>query len=291
MKRDQCLIPLVLLCLAVVFSLRWVGAGWQGMEERREVVPVPILMYHGLAEPSQGAAGGAVRTDQFQAHLDLLTQKGYTPILYDDLRRFVLQGQALPEKPVILTFDDGYRNNLTLAAPLLRQHGFCGEIAVIGCSVGKDTYKDTGRAITPHFSLAEALPWVEGGVLSLHSHSYDMHQVNALDGADCRVGALPLPNESPQDYAAAFARDRDQVQALLAQIVPRERGEVFTYPYGDFSDATEAVLRDLQVPITVTTARGIARPVKGMPKSLKLLPRFDIGPETSAQDLLEMLEG
>ena len=50
---------------------------------------------------------------------------------------------------------------------LLEKYGFCANIAVIGVSIGHTTYKDTDIPITPHFSLEDARPWIERGVLTV----------------------------------------------------------------------------------------------------------------------------
>ena len=61
----------------------------------------------------------------------------YQTVSYSDLYACVEQKAALPEKPVIITFDDVYQHNLTFGAPILKDYGFCAQIAVIGCSLGK----------------------------------------------------------------------------------------------------------------------------------------------------------
>lgn len=74
---------------------------------------------------------------------------------------------------------------------------------MIGVSIGRTTYKDTDIPITPHFSLEDARPWVARGVLTVTTHSYDMHQVTAVDGAAaaaacCKCPAKPSPTTSPR---------------------------------------------------------------------------------------------
>lgn len=252
---------------------------------------VPILMYHSLTDDPAQTDAYTVLASDFEAHLAALSAAGYHSVGYDDLADYVLRGKDLPEKSVVITFDDGYANNLTLGAPLLEQYGFQAQIAVIGVSAGKDSYKDTGRPITPHFSIQDALPWVEKGVVRLNSHTYDMHQVEELDGETCRQGVQPLPGESDWDYAAALRADFDAVQTLLAPArAPDQRAVVVTYPYGLTGELTEVVMAEAGADVTVTTAPGTAEIVRGLPQSLRRLPRHMISQTTTAQELLALIE-
>jgi peptidoglycan/xylan/chitin deacetylase (PgdA/CDA1 family) len=90
--------------------------------------PVPILMYHVVASPPPNAPypGLFVSRRQFAQEMQLLAREGYRPVT---LSRLLAgwQGRAtLPRRPVVLTFDDGYRSVFTTAAPVLRHHGWPG---------------------------------------------------------------------------------------------------------------------------------------------------------------------
>lgn len=88
---------------------------------------VPILMYHYLSYPPANAdtyrLDLSVTPDLFAAHLDAIQQAGYTTISLYVLLDHLMNGSPLPEKPVVLTFDDGYRDNYENAFPLLRDRG------------------------------------------------------------------------------------------------------------------------------------------------------------------------
>jgi len=87
-------------------------------------VRVPILMYHYLSTPPADAdiyrVDLSVPPDLFAAHLDRLLAEGYTAISLYDLLGFLAQGLPLPARPVVITFDDGYRDNYINAFPLLQ---------------------------------------------------------------------------------------------------------------------------------------------------------------------------
>ncbi|MGQ9490972.1 MAG: polysaccharide deacetylase family protein [Anaerolineae bacterium] len=96
---------------------------------------VPILMYHYISTPPADAdiyrRDLAVAPERFESHLQYLRQAGYQSITLDDLLYGLAQGRALPEKPVILTFDDGYEDNYTNAFPLLQRYGMIGHFFII----------------------------------------------------------------------------------------------------------------------------------------------------------------
>ena len=261
-----------------------VRAGEDAPSESHTAV-LPILMYHSFDEGT-----GAVTAAEFESQLSALRDVGYTAVTYDDLFAYVAHGTELPAKPVLITFDDGYRNNLDVAAPLLEEYGMSAAISVIGVSVGKDTYKDTGEAMTPHFSLEQALPWVERGILDIKSHSYDMHQVPERDGEDCRRGVLRMEGESEEDYVSALTEDLLRSRAQL-EAVPGLSADVFTYPNGLYDTLSEAVLRGLGVRATVTTDYGVNVLVKGVPQSLFALKRVSVDPGMDGAALLARLDG
>mgnify|MGYP003939726135 CR=1 FL=1 len=89
---------------------------------------VPILMYHYLSDPPPGA--DAIRSDlsvgpaQFEAQLAYLREQGYHTISLKQLSYALSRNEPLPAKPIVITFDDGYRDQYTNAFPLLKKYGF-----------------------------------------------------------------------------------------------------------------------------------------------------------------------
>ncbi len=96
---------------------------------------VPILMYHYIsASPSAQDRiryGLSVPPEMFEAQLKLLADNGYTTISLRDLYNYLAIGTALPAKPIILTFDDGYVDNYTNAYPLLKKYGMTGTFFIL----------------------------------------------------------------------------------------------------------------------------------------------------------------
>ncbi len=247
---------------------------------------VPILLYHHLVEVYE-ENDSTVSVETFEAQIKALADAGYTAVTFSDLSDYVERGVPLPEKPVVITFDDGYESNLTMAAPILRQYNMNATVFVIGVSVGKDTYKDTGVSMLPHFSWDAAAAAEASGVITIESHGYDFHEVEGRDLSPIRVGILQKSGESESDYIAFLNGDCDTMNRYFADYLGKSV-TVVAYPYGYHSDLTDIVMAENGVTATVTTSEHTNTLVKGLPQSLYNLGRYTIHEDT---DILAVLEG
>lgn len=249
---------------------------------------VPILMYHAFTENPNDTTSEVAYVGDFEEQITALKEAGYHPVFYRNLVDYVYRGAELPENPIVITMDDGYQSDLDLAVPILEREGFRATIAVIGCSVGKDTYKDTGTPINPHFSLEDAAPYVKSGVLDIQTHSYDMHQVKKLDGENCRFGVLRMEGETEEEYTrmltADFLRSKEQIESVLDVDC-----NVYTYPYGACDELSERVLRGLGIQVSVTVEPGVNRIARDRPESLYQLKRINVAGGMSAGELLSAI--
>jgi len=97
---------------------------------------VPILMYHDILPEKEVFFD--VTPEEFEAHLQLIQEHGLTPISLDQLVTHLRTGMPLPEKPILLSFDDGYEGHYTYVYPLLKQYGYPGVFAIYTDKVGKN---------------------------------------------------------------------------------------------------------------------------------------------------------
>ncbi len=98
---------------------------------------VPILAYHQVA-----AADDIYNIDprDFEAQMSYLAANGYTAISLADMFAAGRGEKALPAKPVIITFDDGYEDNYLTALPIMEKYGMRGTVFVIASLVGQPEY-------------------------------------------------------------------------------------------------------------------------------------------------------
>jgi peptidoglycan/xylan/chitin deacetylase (PgdA/CDA1 family) len=150
---------------------------------------VPVLMYHHVG-PNPGLV--TVSPQTFRTQMQWLAQRGYKTIGCADLARF-LEGDALPEKSVLVTFDDGYLDNWVHAHPVLRDFGLHGVIFLITGKIGDGAARAhagaTGAPVCPdHRTCMKSwesgrtddvmLRWSEveamraAGTFEVHSHTH-----------------------------------------------------------------------------------------------------------------------
>ena len=246
---------------------------------------VPILMYHHLSQ-DEHATGDTISIAKFTEQMAALSDAGYTAVTFEDLHDYVSGGKDLPENSVVITFDDGYESNLRLAAPVLKEYGLCATVFAIGVSEGKDTYKDTGVSIYPHFSFADAASYSD--VITVQSHSYDMHQSEQLDTAPLRINALRWIGESESDYIAALRQDCENFNNVYQRTFGTAP-TVFAYPHGKYDMLSEVLLSENGIYATVTSDAKTNTVIKGLPNSLHCLGRYTVSADTPTATLLQWL--
>jgi peptidoglycan/xylan/chitin deacetylase (PgdA/CDA1 family) len=109
--------------------------------------PVPILEYHVLGHPPAGAPYPELyvgRTD-FEKQMDWLEERGYEAVTLEQVQEAWYHGATLPPKPIVLSFDDGYRPQFTFALPTLRKHGWAGLLNLK--AAGSELYESNVKAM------------------------------------------------------------------------------------------------------------------------------------------------
>jgi len=190
---------------------------------------VPILMYHYISAPPADAdvyrIDLSVTPDNFRAQLAWLRDNGYTAIDYYDLTMAIVGYSELPEKPVLLTFDDGYLDNYTNAFPLLQEYGFKGTFFVI------TEFIDSGREGYMTWPMIEEMARA-GHRIESHSRTH--------------------PDLTEKDRDGLIWELLGSQQTIAAHIGYTPR--YFCYPGGDYNEQTIALLRELDFWGAVTTA-------------------------------------
>lgn len=246
---------------------------------------VPILLYHHIVEDN--AEGEAVSRETFTQHMDYLVAEGYTAVSFEEMIAYVDGEIELPEKPICITFDDGYLSNYEIAYPILRERGLKATIFAIGVSVGKDTYKDTENAITPHFDYKQAREMVDSGVISVQSHTFDMHQWADFETADFVRNNMKMKDGEDEETYISAVRDDLRMSINELENGTGKPANVLAYPGGEYNALAEVIAAQEGFLATVSTREGDAVLTKGLPQSLRGMRRHYVYESTSLAEFLE----
>lgn len=173
-RRVSCLI------LAAVMLVLVCGSGAAYTQE--DDVAVPVLLYHNIAPYVEGDTSYDpflnISAELFESHMKAILNYGYTPITYGEYYSYVTYGTALPPRPILITFDDGYYSNYQYAYPILKQYGIKATIFVITDRRGMALSKN------PHFSWNQAKEMQDSGLVDIQSHTYSHEILTTLSDFD-----------------------------------------------------------------------------------------------------------
>ena len=200
----------VLALAALAVSARWTW--W------RPAAPgLRVLCYHKIGSPPPGSKLKElwVSPGKFRAQVKYLLDHGYTTLLFSDLLKAQKGETPLPEKAVLITFDDGYENNYLHAWPILRELGAKGNVYVVFNTIGKvnSWHNPASEPWVNMATLAQLKEMQASGVIEYGSHTMNHPHLSAL---------------KPEDAAWEIAESKRQLEALFGREM-----SAFAYPYGD----------------------------------------------------------
>lgn len=186
-----------------------------------------VLMYHSVAPDGTDCGEWTVTQSTFRTHMNWLTEHGYNSVLPSQL----VSGEKLPDKPVLITFDDGYADNYTLALPVLRE---TGHRAVISIVTG---YTDAD----PFFMTWEMCREMEAsGLVELGCHTHALHGYPGLGR---------LEGESRESFEERVFSDLEHSIALMEENLG-QKPLVIAYPHGVVDEWAKDYVQE-QFPVTL----------------------------------------
>ena len=244
-------------------------------------VRVPILMYHSILKDSARQGKYVISPAVLAADLGALQAKGYTAVTVSDLLAYVQDGADLPEKPVMITFDDGYYNNYIYAYPLLKQRGMKAVVSIIGSQTALFTDNGEENAYWSHLRLDRLREMQD--VFEVQNHSWNLHEYGE------RRGCLRRRGEDESRYADLLREDTEQTQKLITGMgLPSP--VCYTYPFGACSDESESILREMGFLCTLGCEEH-RNTITRDPASLYRLGRFNRAAFESTEDFLRRALG
>lgn len=241
----------VLLALILLFSLAACQASGGTAPYSGE--KLPVLMYHHVVEDGQECNDMTITVSRLREDLQWLKDNGYTTILPRELAA----GDPLPSKPVLVTFDDGYRSNYDLAFPLFQEFEAKAVISIMVFM------QDHG--VTSFLSWDMCREMSETGLVEIGSHAYALHNLDDRGGnftPDGVNGVQRKPEETDEDFKSRVLDDIQKSYDLIEENVGAAP-VFFAYPFGLTEPDADGLIRDL-FPVTAVTLTGTAELSDGL---------------------------
>ena len=251
---------------------------WQSVNTQTEGVKLTILMYHGFTDGGK-ESDYVLDVKNFEKDIVYLKNQGFSFVDSKDIADYVYKGKKLPEKCVIISFDDGYLNNYIYAYPVIKKHNVKAIVSPIAYYVEYYSINEDRNPNYSHLTDKEIKEMHSSGLIDFGNHSYNMH---SLEG---RKGSLKLSEEKAEDYIREFYYDLKAAENVIEDITG-EKPTSYAYPFGSVSRESVSILKCCGYKVSFGCEEGFNTLTFGNPDCLLKLRRFNRTPKRSAQQIV-----
>lgn len=246
-----------------------------GNNQRDKPSQIPVLLYHRVVsgkdlkakhyDSSGMLVPTIVTTEQFRKQMNLLKTMGYTTLSLNEFEDYMLNQKPIPSKSVLITFDDGHKDNFVNAYPILKKNAQRAAVFLITSEIKR--YKEDYNAEKLQFASISELE--EGAnVFDYGSHTHDSHQTDSRN--------------VPYLISQTEEKIKEDVKRSL-DVIGSNRS--FAYPYGSLDEEATAALKEIGIKLAFTVKSGPAVPGK----NLLEINRNVIEPTTEIQDFMYLI--
>lgn len=205
-------------------ALSQAAAGGQAVALARPV-SVPVLMYHSIGDEQNNDA--VISKERFAEQMAFLSRERFNPITLDELHAYLAEGKPLPLKPVVLTFDDGYRDTYEIVYPILKRYGFASTLFIPADFIGERL-------------TVNELKEMKASGMAIMSHSLTHRELASM---------------TAKEQAEEIIKSKQKLDSLLSQDTRH-----FCYPNGSYNSDTLRLLREQGFKLAVTIEPGWVKP-------------------------------
>lgn len=222
---------------------------------------IPILMYHDvIAEVLEEYDGNKMYVEDFRQHVIYLAENGYRTLTVDEFDRFYRGEIEVPEKSVLMTFDDGFRSVKELIEPILQEYN----MHAVSFIIGEKTVNEPQWFVTP----AEIKELETRNFIEFQSHSYHLHNAGSN-------GRGMIETISVEEMLVDYQKENELIGAT----------DMFCYPFGHAEETAIDMLQMSNIPYGVTTAFGYAT----RDSNPYILPRIRINANTTVTQFANLI--
>ena len=208
---------------------------------KTETAEVPIIMYHLVTKNSRYVGKHGITPSELESDMQYLKENGYQTVVMTDLIEFVQKGKNLPEKPIVLTFDDGNFSDYRYLYPLLQKYDMKAVVSVLGKASDECTVlaaQQDGTKIFPNLTWEQIKEMSESRFVEVQNHSYDLHHSG--------IGSAQRQGEPLEDYHRRLREDLSKMQERTKEKTGATPN-TFTYPLGRVCENSKPILEELGI--------------------------------------------
>lgn len=221
----------------------------QKAKAKPDGIVVPIMMYHEV-KPFK-TRKDVITPYEMESDLKYLKENGYTTITMTNLVDYAVGKGELPEKPIVLSFDDGYLNNYIYVLPLLKKYDAKIVLSIIGKNTDDFTRIPDKNLDYSHVTWGQINEMVETGRVEIQNHTYNLHLITRK-----RYGCQKNKGESEEHYEQVLTEDIGGLQKEITAATG-STPNTFTYPYGQVSPESYPVIKRLGFKASLTCDYGV----------------------------------
>jgi peptidoglycan/xylan/chitin deacetylase (PgdA/CDA1 family) len=231
---------------------------------------VPILCYHHIRDikmPGRADRGYEVTVAQFKSQMKALADSGYHTILPDELYDYLVYGATLPEKPVMISYDDTDEEQFSIAKPEMDKYGFKGVYFLMTISMNR-----------PNYMSKEQIKQLADEGHAVVSHTWDHHRVDKYKEQN-EIEERGI-KKTVNDWDQQLTKTKNDIEAITGKPVTD-----FAYPFGIWSKdgIPEIQKRGYRMAFQLSTQRDSLQP-------LYTVRRMIVSPEWSAEGMIKVMK-
>lgn len=230
-------------------------------------IDLPIIMYHSFLKDDKAHGEFVISPEQLENDIEYIISNGYTPILVNELTAFQEGKGTLPEKPIMITFDDGYYNNYLYAFPILKKHNVKAVISPIAKYSELYSQHDENNAYYSHITWEQGREMVSSGLIEFQNHTYDLHSIS--NGGK---GIQKRKNESDAQYKQHLYADLYKAHNMIKENLSFSP-TALTLPFGATCKEADSVIEEMGYKVTFSSVEGVNAIYKGC--DLHFLKRYN----------------
>lgn len=266
------------IMLCVVITVAAAAAATSRTEQN--YIRLPVIMYHHISANSNAFGEYVISPEQFRDDLVYLKEQGYTTVSAKQLIEYVSGKGTLPEKPVLITFDDGYASFYAYAFPVLKELNMQAIFSIIGTHTDKYSEIDDSNINYAHVTWDQVAELAQSGLVEIGNHTYNLHSIGLRKGCRIRYG------ENEEEYRKMLIDDVSLLQEKIKQITG-SAPTVFTYPFGAHCSQGCEVINQLGFSVTLGCEEKVNKLTQGSPEGLKMLGRYNRASGKSSEDFFK----